>query len=550
MADETTPTTDERSSPGVLRQAANLADSAIPDTIGRGINLLTKTDDRSVKQTPTSKFQIQFDAGEFDSDSPVLSEQEAFRIIRQRLPIDKGMYMAVLRESGEGSNQGASSALVELSRKIAVLLPDEAMTRDALENMDLRPALQQVMMSTQQESNADGTSDVNGVEFSDMERRLAGITLVTLTETYKEQWGEIGADAINKDMDVARQTSALEATLEDVLYGYRDGRSVRVPDASSKTSLILDPETGEMVANSSDIISEGMEGEFNAEFDVSNNEAIERRFLSTQDIRKMLAGGEIDIDFLRSTEQADIMTDPTATDPNAPRSLDHAARINYTDNTRDSGNNLPDHLSSAKDTENDWYSVTQALQLPSTFTPEERVAIVKRLENAGFLEKGAVVGGDTTSSAFKNAWKQLASSALERGVSMTSFLDEREKTYQETIMSSFATRLTDPARLKLSGNTLGQQALGRKLTDDEHAKMIEFVHGLEKQNAMTEAGLDATEGAENGVTPLDEGVTADIDARMQEWIKDENSAEAGAHDMADQYEQFTRMLGGPGRGVS
>jgi hypothetical protein len=66
---------------------------------------------------------------------------------------------------------------------------------------------------------------------------------------------------------------------------------------------------------------------------------------------------------------------------------------------------------------------------------------------------------------------------------------------------------------------------------------------------MTEAGLAAGEGANNGVDALDEGITADINARMGEWIKDENAVESEAHNTADQYEQFTRMIGGPGRGI-
>jgi len=165
------------------------------------------------------------------------------------------------------------------------------------------------------------------------------------------------------------------------------------------------------------------------------------------------------------------------------------------------------------------------------------------------LQKGAVVGGDTTSPAFKAAWKALAASALERNVSMVDFLEERTESYQDTIMDSFSTRLTDPARLRASGDYMAKQTLGRNLNDDEQAKMVAFLHDLERQNARIEAGLAANEGEMNGADELDEGITADIDARMQEWIKDENAVESQAHDTVDQYDQFTQMLGGPGRGI-
>lgn len=498
---------------------------------------------------------LKYDIGEFDSDSPVVTETEAIRILANRLP--KGMNPYRYMKGAEGrhgkdyTSYEFSSDRSEMLRLAYNLIPEDLRTKDALLNMDLRPVFQHFLMS-QGQGNEDGTSAVGDEDVRDSVRQLAGYTMVEMTESYKEMYENRETEKIGEgpDTDKAAQLDAISAQVDELLNGYRDGTVMRLPDAKGGGSYAIDPE-GNLVANDGDALSEAISEDFNTDFDTAGEASIENRFLSGKDIQKMLAGGEITLDYLREVEQADMSGDPTATDPNAPRTLSHNARVTYTDERRQVAGNAPDHLSSSQDrgTEKDWYSVTEVLQLPSTFTPTQRVAMVKRLEQAGFLEKGAVLGGDTTSSQFKAAWKQLASSALERGVSMTSFLDSREQTYQETIMDSFATRLTDPARLRLSGNTLGQQTLGRKLTDEEHSEMIKFVHDLERRNAQVEAGLDATEGDENGMSPLDEGITADIDARMQEWIRDENAVEAGGEDIADQYEAFSRMLAGPGRGV-
>lgn len=505
--------------------------------------------------------------GEFDVDSPVLPINQAARILAKRFPLGKSEFQSLRAVRGPDklnvNYRTVQSAMSNLADKIAQLLPPELMTRDALENMDVRSLLHQVQLSPVHSTDNDSTN-IGGMEFSDMERHVAAMSIFTQTQSLKRtlQGDDVPIDQMNADGTISSEVAQHLDIVDGILEGYREGDIRRVPSAEDRGGVRLDdngvlvstnprdPVANDKAAGLFDGVGEGTEVN------------IPTRMLSTEDIERMLAGGEIGIEELREIEQADLAGDPTATDPERPRFLDHNARVTFTNEQRITQERAKGHLSSAqedqmkhggpspwKKVESDWYSLNEILSLPGSFTPEERGAMVRRLERAGLLQKGAVLGGDTTSQAFKTAWKTLASSALERGVSMVDLLDEREVAYQESVMDSFTTRLTDPARLRASGDSMAKQSIGRVLTDDEQAKMVEFLHDLERQNAMTEAGLAAGEGANNGVDALDEGITADINARMGEWIKDENAVESEAHNTADQYEQFTRMIGGPGRGI-
>lgn len=163
------------------------------------------------------------------------------------------------------------------------------------------------------------------------------------------------------------------------------------------------------------------------------------------------------------------------------------------------------------------------------------------MENAGLIPKGSVAAGDTTSQTFKAAWKTLASSAIERNVSMTAFLEEMEVANQKNMEDALAIRLSDPAAIRSSANNIGRNLLGRILSDDEQSELTQFIHELERKNAETEQLIADGEGGEHQMI--------DIDAQTEAWIEDDNAEEAQAHEMADQYETFTNMLAGPGRGI-
>lgn len=437
-----------------------------------------------------------------------------------------------------------------LAEKIASQLPDELRTKDAIANIDVRALLHQVM-----------TSDEEG--FTELERQIATQSITVITENLRSQMQGDGSDIpMNADGTMSAEYTNRLDVIDGILDGYKDGTIRRLPTSEQKGHIRVDDNGQAIPLDDTDILAQDSSDLFNATFDEAGNAKTPQRFLSQGDIMKMLQGGELDIETLRNMEQAHPGSygDPTS-DPANPGTLSHNARVAYKPVTYEGS--MPDGYQQSAQQEdrqknlerpwqkqtNDWYSVNEVLALPTSFTPEERVAIVGRLEKAGLLQKGAVIGGDTTSQAFKTAWKTLAASALERNVSMTEFLDERTTSYQETVMDSFATRLTDPARLRASGDYMAKQTLGRNLSDDEQAKMVKFLHDLERRNAKVEAGLDATEGANNGEDELDEGILADIDARMQEWITDENDVEAQAHNTVDAYDSFTKMLGGPGRGI-
>jgi hypothetical protein len=507
------------------------------------------------KPNATGPLNLNINPEDFDVNSPKISRERAAEVLKKRFPVGlkPWKYMrGTTSQSGEQySTDDYSRDIAALTDTLARLLPEDLLTEDAIQNFDMRAALQQVMLAPAQTSKTNG-GEVNGIPMRDTERHLAALALVDLTEKYSKEWPDLAVSRITANGEVSQTTEDAIDVAEHYLYSYRDGDVVRVPTDKEEGNYYLDAE-GKTVYSGTDAISRDVASAANGDFDpTSDGSAVEgtpTKWLRNQDLQRMLAGNELTIEDIRQIEQADLAMDPSATDPNNPRYIRTDAKVQYTNETRDVERSGPWDPTIAH--EKDWYSVNEVLGLPGTFSPEERVLMVQRMEKAGFLAKGAVVGGDTTSADFKSAWATLAQSALEQGKSIVDVLEEREKAYQETIMDSFSTRLTDPARLRISGNNIGKSLIGRKLTDEENAKMVEFVHNLERENAKINAGLNVTEGAEiAGVDALDEGIQADIDARMNEWVRDENGVEAGAHDISNQYEQFTRMLGGPGRGVS
>ena len=554
--------------------------STVPPRTSSAQSSSTQVDATQPANTPRRIFKVSIDEGEFDSDAEQVPLFEAVRILNKRIQLDMASVIMML-EGGDQtklleSKRNFAPSRANLAEKLAQLLPAELRTKDALENMDIRAVLQQVMLSPD-EVSPNGTTEVSSTKggedgtsnytttFTDLERHIASLSITFQTEKLREQLQAPYVDRIlpNADGSMNEEVASALDVIDDILDGYKDGTTRRIPTGDQTGAVRLDDNEQAIAVDPLDVVASDVANIFNAAGDDTDAVTSPSRFLSQGDIMRMLAGGEIDIETLREMEQAfpGSVQDPTS-DPLNPGTVSHDARIAY--NTVTYGKStMPEGytMSAAQEDKvkggerpwqkqnNEWYSVNEVLSLPGSFSPEERVALVKRLEKGGFLQKGTVIGGDTTSQAFKSAWSSLAQSSLERNVSMTTFLDQRTEAYQETIMSSLATRLTDPARLRASGDYMAKQTLGRKLTNDEQSKMVEFLHNLERRNSMIEAGLDATEGAANGADQLDEGITADIDARMQEWITDENAVESQAKDTLSQYDQFVKMLNGPGRGM-
>jgi len=139
--------------------------------------------------------------------------------------------------------------------------------------------------------------------------------------------------------------------------------------------------------------------------------------------------------------------------------------------------------------------------------------------------------------------------AVEKGKSMTSLLSDRTSHYQKALEDALSTRLTDPARVRRSVDETGRNILGRAMTAEEHQELTAFVHDLERRNAKTEAAMDPELTNIGGMEDLDEGILADIDARLADKIQMDNLDESSAKSVQKQYDTFSGFLAGPGRGI-
>ena len=440
--------------------------------------------------------------------------------------------------SGQSTTAGAPNRAV-IARKILAAIPDEMLTEEMLTQGDIRPFMLKVIVET--DPNKGGKVGNENITLQD--RAVISFIMQDETEKVRTETEFALTSLIDPTLpDAAERLEAAKTTAHNYSMEYRDGVINRVGQYAMKDGKFVDEETTKLSAAE----------QFRQDNPELTTGQTPTRFLAGQQLQDMLRSDQISFDDMVGMQDRPILRKDEFGNPISVDKID-AARVVYSDES------IPVERSGPYDptipVRKDWYSLTEIMQKPFSMSREEALAIDQKMKRAGIY---AVIGreptleGDPTDPAFQAAWQQLATMSLETGTPMTSILEERESAYQASLEASLAVSLTDPARLRLNGNAVARDVIGRKLSDEESQAMIKFLHDLERQNARVSAGLEATATGEpiEGVDELDEGIVADIDARMQEFVRNQNPGLAGAHDIADQYETFTSLLGGPGRGVS
>ena len=192
------------------------------------------------------------------------------------------------------------------------------------------------------------------------------------------------------------------------------------------------------------------------------------------------------------------------------------------------------------------YSLNEILAMPSNMTREQLAKITENLDAAGYFEGSGRPGviGSASDTNFQEAWRKLVNGSIAAGKPMTELLNEQKaaKKEEDSILAKVKASLTDPARVRLNADSIARTMIGRKLTPDEQSSLVEYIHGLQREQATQDAEFDSADGdAEN--------VQLDWAARMEEEIRRRNEGEAGAKDIANTYDDFTGLLAGPGPGV-
>lgn len=463
-------------------------------------------------------------------------------------PIDRDRAQRIIQQSlGGVTMSGVNRSKYALL--IAKALPAEALDETLLSSMDVRQFAQAITKYARDHGGA-----INDVELSDEELKEISMGTASITLEIRKQLNQQLGDATPLEGTVTpearqRYIDGIPSEVLERSRSYLDPGPLTAPPVDVTGGLRQDPETGELVAEpgSTGLAPSDFIGGLDS---LGTDQGVTvQQFMTGTQLRDLMrqnvdAGAEMD---------RAIFEERTMLDEGGKIEGDRLEiRLNNEAGTAPRG--MPQPGASGRDAEREYkntYTLTEMQRYPSEqMSPAEVIAMSKRLEAAGFYQNGGkpTSAGDATDVNFKAAWKQLMVKALESGQSMTDVLDENEASYKDALQEQFSTQLTDPARVRMNADAIGRSTLGRKMTDEEHGKMIEFVHNLERRNAMVGAGLDPDVDLP-GVEQLDEGIIADIDAQMNEFTRAQNPDEAGGKDVADQYSVFSSMLAGPGRGV-
>lgn len=431
--------------------------------------------------------------------------------------------------------------LAELARKLATLMPEAMRTEKVLSEGDMRVLLAQV--STQGGGDEDLT--VGDETFTPRERQVAGSLQIeksmNLADKLKDELMKAG---------LGEEEAMVQAT--EWKRGYLEG-TIRSLPVITGTVTGTGPE-GQVLLSSD--ASEALQ-ESVWEFDPTTGTdaaAAQLRYMSQRDVIRLLqedVSGDTGVRELMASERGlrseadaagvDVMGRPTQV---ALDAQEQSKRIYGLAPDQRGPGGFGDPTEVDVQTT---YGLSEIARMPMQMSRAEVLTISKKLEKAGYFDligSNPVQDGNPHDPAFKKAWQTLMGQSIESKTPMMQLLDARMEERQAQIDERLVTRLTDPARIRINTDAVGQSMLGRKLNPNEHARMVEFVHNLERRNAKLEAGLDPDLDE-----PDEEGTMADIDARLEEMMRGEFDTEASAKEVSDQYGVFTKLLSGPGRGI-
>lgn len=500
---------------------------------------------------------------DFDDAGPPVSIEKAARLLSQRFsrldvsqawsmgnsqPYQEDYLASGVAPTMSVNGTGATAAGIGIDQAnlfmaLAEALPENMRTEAVLTGGDLRALLNNVQ--GQGEIDDLEPTTYNGVTFDSRMRRLAGAILVSETV---ERTGKYEEALQGRGLS----PEAIATQVQEFRRGYTEGRVLRLPEPTG--GLEIDPSTGLPAPGadaSADVSDAGLfDANKAAEGTAQDVEPFE--YLTRDEVRQLLqesSDNDSNVGRLLEYEQAGLDAPEGTQITGAP------TRVVYSQSERPgrAGQLAPGANTNAQRGYEEavgrkTMGLSEVVRLPSTMTRAEITALSKKLEKGGYYDLAGgkpVTIGDPTDPVFKRAWRLLVGQSVESGKPMMSLLTDRMKAYQDQIDDALVTKLTDPARIRMSVDAVGRNMLGRKLRPDEHDDMVTFVHELERRNARLEAGL-SPDGDEEGD---EEMIMADIEARIDEEMRGTNETEALSHDVAGQYDVFSNLLRGPGRGI-
>ena len=468
-----------------------------------------------------------------------------------------GQYMETTPHP-RGTGTQTRNPNMTLAEKIAQIIPASMRKRSVLEQGDVRALLTKVMMAPGAMEQGE-TFSINGVEFTANERAAAANIVVEQTEKIKASFA---AHVRSNTEDEAAADAAIAAFEADVLYDYRDGvmhSSLPIDESNFGSGRYGLDDDGNLV----ELDTKSAAGEAATGVDYA---AIGAGDESSVDVFRHFNAKEVEDLFATTYDQNTTVQEIYATEAQTREIAEaqggrvggNEVSVQYSDDdvtTRHYGlapgvgGNKEMKSAAVKKAEK--LTLTQMANKPKEMDRAQIIALSKRMEAAGIYEligEKPMVPGDWTDPAFKKGYERLMGLAVEKKVSMMSLLQDRTAVYQKSLEDAMSTRLTDPSRIRQQVDTTAKSMLGRALSPEEHVEFTEFVHNLERRNARVESGLDPDAVNIGGIEDLDEGIVADIDARLSDKIQSDNVEEYSGERVQDQYDMFSNFLAGPGRG--
>ncbi len=436
-----------------------------------------------------------------------------------------------------------------LATKLATLLPDDALYESVLNQVDRRQLLSHVMSGGVTKT----AKTIGGVKFDPSERALAGdLFSVEQDQAVTAAKGLAAASGITGDAAVTKY-------VEDTAGAFRTqgtalGLSPSAPAALQAVSPTQNADGTTSVGGSdqsfSQILANGV-----------GKTAGNKPFLTDGDVQALFRLSSSDLgatnDYLNSLAQYRANVNPAFNDP-----FKVQAGVNPLSNTNigqppsmlapEAGLSTADLLkreftnstTSAKGARG--YSITEAKDLLYGMSKDEVAKMQNLLLRAGYFADAngksvkPLFTGDPTDQTTQRGWLQLIGDSIRSGQPVFDTLSKKALDAGTKFSNADGTIaqdvvLTDSAQIAQGADTIGQQEIGRKLTDDEHAKVIEFIHGLESkaQNTSNEPGAQTVENP-------------DTQAEINQYIQQQFPTEAAGKDVAGTYDEFTKLLAGPG----
>ena len=489
-----------------------------------------------------------------------LSEADAAKILAARFGVGSRNVSPVgqvwdavnpLPAGGHGVRQGDATGQ-DLIIHMVRMLPPEYRTASVLSNVDLRPILAELILTESQAARTNTAHYVNGVPVSPDERVRAGEILVAQNKVIKEQ-ALIVAAGMEERGEFATAADR-QAFVERMTNGWRGGSTLGpTPELITEAQSATDVTTRD--AATAQLEQTSLRDQLLIDAGLLDGTGTPYQYLTEADVQFMFRMNMVDWNGILENEKnkaearnagapdvpADLTVDTGGLIPGAttgPRS--NAANTTTMWQAQDQQANANELLGRGGETRIRMLDVMNSLYAADR-TPTELQNLQDKLIAAGYLAEDDVrYWGRATDDATIQAWRTLVRDSINMGQDMASLLRDQTlaKRAEDEENAEKAQRdlvLTSSVGIAASADVLGQQILGRKLSGDQHSRLIEFIHNLEREQERTLS----PEGAQ-------EAEAVDLEAEVSRWIERENSTEAGSYAVLGQFQQFNEIARGRG----